>query len=676
MPTFELDAGGQKFQVDAPDMQRAIDALHQATAPKGTPANIDFAGRFDPNREAAYSRSSILDPIMQGATLGFSDEIMGGLGGVISTAAGQGFEPGYQKLRDATRQSLDVYRQRNPGKALAGEVAGSLATAAIPVGGAVAEGANLGARILNGIKTGALFGGIYGAGSADGGVADRAAGATEGAIAGGMTGAVLPMAAAGARFIGKPVINAARARINPEGFAASKVAERLASQNRTADQAAGRIDKAAQSGQYMTLADVGGRDVQDLARTAVNVPGPARNRITTKVNIAQMTQGDRLKTAIRGLFADPNAYEATKDGIIAARASAAKPFYDAAYRQPVPFTRDLEGLLQTPAGKAALAAAKTNTANRREPWAQWFASIDQQGNLMDLRRVPDTRALDEVKRALDQMVEAAKAPADGSPFARARATPQSIAIQSVRDDLLKFLDANNPAYAKARSVALDNIQADSALEFGRNALNTDPRVVARQMAKYNDGQREMARIGAAEALRGKIDKAGYTHNAILRIFNSRQQINGLKALFGDPQAFGKFHSFVFNEARRSQTRSAVMGNSTTARQLLDARDAGELADVAEVAHNTAMWGVIPASLSALQKAVRRLGGLTPDVADNIGKLLMTSDPAKVRGILQTIRKIEASKATRAQQASAIRGALTRFLASAETGALTAQQAGQ
>jgi hypothetical protein len=641
-------------------------------ADRGEEGNPALSAAIERAAASRNQRGSLADSFFQGVTFGFGDELGGAFSGLRAMTEGRPFREGYDAGVARERGDLEAVRRRQPVASTLAELGGGLTTAAIPVGNAT-RGAGLLAKVGRGVLGGAAAGGVYGAGAADGDLGDRAAGAVEGAATGAAIGAALPVATTAVRTVAKPVINAVRARLNPAGFAAEKVAERVANQGRTTDEVAARIDRAAREGQRLTVADAGGDSVRDLARTAVNVPGPARNRITAKVNIAQLSQGARLKTAIGDLFADPNAYQATKEGIIADRAKAAAPYYKVAYAQPIPYTRRIEEVLSTPAGKAALAGARQNSLNRREPWAQWFASIDDVGNIISRERVPDTRALDEVQRTLRTMAEDARAQPDGSPFAKPRDTPKSIAIDSVRKDLLKEMDAANPSFAKARSVALDNIQADEALEFGRNALTTDARVVAKRMGGFNPAQRHLAQIGAAEALRAQIDKAGYTHNAVLRIFNSREQLNGLKALFGGTENFNRFRSMIFNEARRTKTRADVTGNSTTARQLADMHEAGQAAEVMTAGKHIARGDIIGGALNAVVSGLRRLGGLTPQVADEIGQLLMTSDTAKVRGIVAQIRSIEAARLTADQRASAIRGLVTRFAASQAGNALGRQQ---
>lgn len=173
-------------------------ALGQST---GQSLQDRFATAFDaspdsqPTQEgldAKTQRGSIADPLIQGVTFGFGDEIAGGIGGLMSAAEGKGFQPGYEKVRDAKRADLQAYRERHPIVAPVAEIAGALPTAALPVG-AVARGASLGAKVGLGALAGAGQGALYGAGAAEGGPENRAMGAVKGAAVGGAIGGALPI---------------------------------------------------------------------------------------------------------------------------------------------------------------------------------------------------------------------------------------------------------------------------------------------------------------------------------------------------------------------------------------------------------------------------------------------------------------------------------------------------
>ncbi len=669
--------------------------------PDGTDnATIDQVMRHATGIEPAAAAPSEQPKISQGGAalraftnpLGISDEIGGALTGVLNVAGGAlglnspgndgSFSAGYNDFTSRARALDQAGQEQWPKTSLAGTIGGVLATSpwlapeALAAGGAVRAGtAGLGTLVKAGIKTGAKYGAIAGAGNAEGGIGNRIVGGVEGAATGAVTGGALPVAGRLLKLAAKPAIDAVAARLNPAGYAAQKVTDRLANAGLTVDTAADRLDRAAVNGDSMALADVGGDSLRKLGRTVVNTPGPGQIKLMAAANRGAMAQGGRLKGKVADAFlADPAfTYPEAKAAVMDARSSGAKPYYDLAYRTPVPYTFDLQEMLQTPAGKAGLAAAKRNSANRREPWAQWFANVADDGTITDLKRVPDTRALDEVKRVLDTMVEAAKRPADGSPFGKALHTPDSLAVQSVRDDLRNFLTTHNKPYEQALAKGLDNIQADEALEFGRNALTADPRVIAKRMGTggagrdkaFNEGQQELARIGLVEAARAKIDALGMTHNGLLKLFSTPDQVARLRPFFRDSASWGRFRTSMFNEARKRKTYEAFKGNSTTAGQLADMQEAGALAEGVQTVAHAAHSGVVTAAASAIIRSLRRLGGLTPQVADRIAQMIATRDPAQVRAILRQIHNIELSKASKAQKLNAVRNLLTVVAASRE-----------
>lgn len=120
--------------------------------------------------------AGITDAAINGATLGFGDEISAAARAPIDMALrGEGYNEAYQHNLAAERDRLDQFRKANPIKAGAAELAGSLV---VPVGQAGA------------IRTGATTGALYGAGNSDGDITQRASDAGIGGIAGGAVGAV------------------------------------------------------------------------------------------------------------------------------------------------------------------------------------------------------------------------------------------------------------------------------------------------------------------------------------------------------------------------------------------------------------------------------------------------------------------------------------------------------
>jgi hypothetical protein len=171
--------------------------LDKATQANDQPAIDYFNGRIQAGLEAAKQPGvpqggSALDPIMQGASFGFADEIAGGLSGASSFLKGKGFAPGYETTRDKWRQDAADYRERNPMTSLGLEIGGGLA---LP-GGLLAK---LGKGAITG---GAAAGALSGFGSGEGSVGDRIDNATIGAVGGAATGG----AVSGLSKIGRAIL--------------------------------------------------------------------------------------------------------------------------------------------------------------------------------------------------------------------------------------------------------------------------------------------------------------------------------------------------------------------------------------------------------------------------------------------------------------------------------------
>jgi len=124
--------------------------------------------------------------LLQGATLGFADEIAGGIESLFTDKT-------YEQARDESRKNFATAQEANPLTYGAGELGGGIGTMLIPGLGAakLAKGATMGAKLAAGAKAGAKLGGLYAAGSS---VEDSAAGVAGDTLKGAAGGAVLSAA--------------------------------------------------------------------------------------------------------------------------------------------------------------------------------------------------------------------------------------------------------------------------------------------------------------------------------------------------------------------------------------------------------------------------------------------------------------------------------------------------
>lgn len=634
--------GVQGNEPPSPQMQGALGELSALTQ-KASPENRGSVARG-------------VDSFGRGAadmmSFGFADELAAA-GGALTGIDGE--FGNYDRNLRRQRIMQDQRDMADPGSSLAGRVAGGvaqgvgLARMGVPVLGASPAGATLGARVAAGAKSGAAYGGLYGFGSGEG-LGDRLSGAAGGAAAGAAIGGAVPVVASTLKAAAKPVVDAVSARVNPGKYASTKIAERLSNSNMSVEQAAKRM-----SDNGLSLADVGGKTTRNLLRTAANIPGKGSDRISTQLTIRQMGQGDRLKAVVGQTLADPDGYMAAKDNIAETAKRLAKPLYDKAYATPVHYSETLEGILKTPAGQSALRKAEELAANEQVPFQQLFINVADDGKSATVKRVPDMRAWDYIKRAMDDMIDA------GTDSITKKVTNEGRIITSLKSKMLEEIDNVNPAYKQARQAWGGQMQLDKALEFGRDAMRQTPEAVRRQVGQMGPAEKEAARAGAAEWIRNAIDQRNFTQNAILKFFSNRQQVKNLRALFDNDEQFKTFRQAVFAEAKKRGTYEAVKGNSTTAAQLADMMETGGLQEGFNTARTAVTAGPVSAALQWVGSRLKMLGGLTPEVADSIAQKLMASSPDKVRQIAAELSRIEQAQITGAERSAAVQAAITRAL---------------
>lgn len=678
MPILEIN--GRRVQVEdsfmslSPDQQEAtvdeIAAELGATAPapeseQAQSARSELSGlsnklggaSIDSLAKARYdalpewkkpfiAAGDMMDLAANGATMGFGNK---------AAAAGRAAftDKTYEEELAAMRATTQGARDRAGYAGTAAEFGGAIAT---PVGLA-AKGATLAGRFgsaaMEGAKGLAARAGLLGVeGAGYGGLSalgnDTDVG--QGMALGGIAGGAVPIIAGVGRAAAKPFTDAIRARTNPGGYAAEKVAERV-SNKMPVDQAGRRMAM----GDNLNLADVGGESARGLLRTAANIPGKARDRIQAQLTLRQFGQGDRLKSAVARTFADPDGYLAAKEEIAEAAQKAAGPLYRTAYSKPLHYSEKLEGILQTPAGQRALRHAEQLAGNEQVPFKQFFVQVADDGS-QQMRRVPDTRGWDYIKRAMDDMVERE------TDSITKKVSNEGRILIGLKNRMLEEVDRLNPDYAAARSAWAGKAALDDALETGREVFRMSPDALKRAVADMGPAQKASARVGAAETLRNQIEQTGVTQNAVLRIFSRPAQIRNLQTLFESPEKFAEFRKTIFAEARKRATYQEATGNSTTVRQGIDMAEAGGLQEGVDTARNVVTSGPFNATLQFIGTRLRMLGGMTPDVADEVAKRLMAGSPQAKSQVLAEISRIGQMRISAEQKRQAINAFVARALA--------------
>jgi hypothetical protein len=653
--------------VEAPDGTRHV----IETPESATPDQIaEFASKqFAPSRAESLGRG-----VLQGVTFGFGDELYGAAKGAYDKVLGDGdFSGTYARERDAVRAANDRAQEANPGTYLAGEITGGvglpLGLARTGYGAATAANAGLKARSVAAAKEGAGYGAAYSLGKAEGDIEDQLSQAAQGAALGGAIGGALPAAlAAGSSALRTPG-QAVRVVNDPQTVAAEKIAEAFARDAGTegftrsvgrnpllgpidrlrdeAQRAAAAVPAAVAPGARTTaptsplmLADVGGENTRNLVRAAVNMPNARAERFQQVLNRRQAMQPRELEKSLgRNLTQGADDFYKAVDDIVEQRAQTSKPLFDRAFQTPTPVTDKLVSVMERP--------------TLVEVSKQVFRRMQDEG-IEEATSQNITRYLHRVKMELDDAIGIAKRSEQMGN--KPQAGWDTRTLVSLKRDLMDAID--NPDYKKAlQSYAGPSALKRAAEDGFEEALKLPPEDIRKALASLSPTERDLWRQGAARAMTDQIRRGNFMRDRTKTIFDTPDMRLRLKEVFPSNKDRGEFLRTVANERRKVATRAAAQGNSTTAKQLTQAQEAGKQARTAADAA-AALTGNSGAIMRTLERGANFASGITPAVAAEILDLSMSKAGGRAFG--QSSQAIQNAFA-RAQARMARQGQATNAL---------------
>ena len=622
MPMLQIE--GRKVRVSddflkmSPDQQSAaVDEIAASIGIKaaepfpvnGNPA-IDMKGRPDrwsaANEATAGATFGMSIPIVAAATTPFEMIRQGTLNPIDA----------YKSARDQMDADRAAYGKENPATGVLSNLAGGLATGGLAAKGGATLMGRFGsspvARVGEAAAEGAAYGGLTGLGESRGSIGQHAAGGLEGvgigAVLGGGLASAGQLIGAGASGIGSAV----KGIRDPEGFAANKVVQAMQRDGMTVDD----LTKAARGASPDTIvADVGGENARRLLRSAGNVPGPAANDIADAMGDRMSGQRQRMMTGVSKKLAPGELYNATLDDIAAKYRADASPLYKAAYAKPVPYDDFALDALMPRIPKQAWGEANRLMQIEGYQPKQVLANIADDGTI-SINRVPDMRQWDYVKRGLDSMISAE----DGK-GAMGGTTPVGRALGALKNELLSVLDKGNPSYAAARKFSSDMIGLKKASELGADMLRMPKDEAAKAFQSLSAREKEVARIGLAKSLRNKILAGSDGSDRVKAVWN--EQTRQLLQSTFDKRAFRDFARFMESERAKMLTVQAARGNSTSAQQLAGLLDSGIDPAVVSIGGDLAKGNLWGATLGAVTRWARKMGGLNEKSAGAMADVLMT-----------------------------------------------------
>lgn len=580
---------------------------------------------------------------LQGATLNFSDELLGTLNsvfgkkpGVISQAAK---EAGYGDItpRQAgvglERLALEQRASEKPLISIGEQIAGGAIPAFISKGTSLPL--TLGKAAVQGFKSGAIGG--FGAG--EGSPTEQLTSTAIGGIAGGAAAPALQLGARVVKNVSQPIIKSMFAEPDVTGLKAGRnlVKEALKSDVGSVDEAINTVLQNA--GKPYTLADIGPNTRAYL--DAVNlIPSPAKQ--TAKKFLEQRDKGisARLTSDLQEAFGTTASFFDEFNALKTARTDLGKKMYANAFKKQVPVNRELTDLLGRPSVQQAYARG-INIAQEKGIKVPNVV-VNAQGQLVtaDNKLVPavDTEFLHFVKMGLDDLVYTGKSPSSGI------GNTQLNSIKDTRAQFLNYIDKNNPSYKSARNYWADDTATMDAMQSGRTFLKANPDQLKADIKKMSTSEKEAFRLGAMSDL---IERVGgqstdtvvpMTPNVARNILKDPKRVALIKATFPDNElGQNKFNQFIKNfqtEMEMKATSGQVLAGSQTAgRQEAVKALRGT---VAQEAPNIDAQTLI---LNALKMDATDMNEQQlKSTAKEVVKILTETDPARLKTIAQELTK--------------------------------------
>ena len=300
----------------------------------------------------------------------------------------------------------------------------------------------------------------------------------------------------------------------------------------------------------------------------------------------------------------------------------------------------IKGATRTGANKAAVEGFKPV----KNPFA---ATADGNITLADPNVTPSLQFWDAVKRNLDDKIGTLQRSGENS------AARDAIEL---RRQLVEGLDAAAPAYKEARAGAAAFFGAEDALSagemFATPAAKGKNSEYARAIAKMSEPERKLFADGFASRLSQQISETGDRRSVLNSIFQSPAARERVTLALG-PQKAKEFEAFMRVEGLMDSLRTAVQGNSTTTRQLVEAGLAGGIGGYLSADNFSA---------GAMLGAVARVGKMRIDarVAKRVGEMLSSGDPAEFQRLAKMAAKnkpiMEFIKAADVRLGAALSGA--------------------
>lgn len=386
-----------------------------------------------------------------------------------------------------------------------------------------------------------------------------------------------------------------------------------------------RMVDAANRGVPLSVVDAAGRNTLRLGDSTIIVPSAGSDAAADYLIGRQLDQGPRIIDQLDKFIADPNAFKQATDALMDQRKTAAAPLYQKAFEFVPDLTPRLQQFLDDPIVSAGLKRGieiqRLEALAANTPFQPYEVVLNDLGELT-LKTVPNFRALDAIKRGLDDILEGYR-----NEFGKLVLDERGRAIDQVRRAFVSHMDEINPDYRAAREAWAGPSEAMDAMWQGRTFANGDIENMAANFDKMAPSLKEFFRLGVSRELRSVLDKGGESADNVRRIFGSRDQQARLATIFPDAESFDAFKNAMGLERLTTSSKNFMLGNSATIGRNVALEDADTM--LAQGAMDFAENGWRGVLSKWLRRGRDRSLGINEDTADELSKVLFSEDPEAV-----------------------------------------------
>lgn len=237
--------------------------------------------------------------------------------------------------------------------------------------------------------------------------------------------------------------------------------------------------------------------------------------------------------------------------------------------------------------------------------------------------VPTMQSLAAAKQGMDKYIMAHRMEDTGKLDASGEA------MSEFREEFVNEVDRLNPDYKAARDAWSGPSSSMDALNSGRwhfKSGDTNTQIKS-EFDTLSPNDKEFYRLGAAEAKRDQMSKAGRTADKAKKIANSDSDDQRWSMLFDDPQEAQKFKDTVQRKTDAFDARQKITGGSQTEERSVEDDDFSRAtagAHIARAGMDVGKGNLLAAGMNAIR--ARRILGLIKDPLLHEEMVKLLTDP--------------------------------------------------